>query len=900
VATGGATAPTFLFTDVEGSTRLWEAAPTSMRDDLADHDRLLTSAVGDHGGHVFKFRGDGIAAVFDHPADGVAAAVAAQRSIGAEQWRVGPLRVRMGLHSGDAQHRDGDWFGPTVNRAARLHDVAHGGQIVVSGRTATLVTDRLPAGITLLDLGEHRLRDLSEPEHIHQVVAPDLHDRFSPLRTEHHPSRGVPAPAGRLLGRSAEQERLDQLLRDHRTVTITGPPGGGKSRLAVELARDHRDHWPGGVWFCSLASLAPGASGAAGVAGRLADLLGSAVTDGGTPLDAVVGALSERRALVVLDGCDHVLADAATVASALRDRCHETAVLVTSRERLGIADEHLLDLPTLTDEDAITLFEERALAVRQDFDVRQHQGSVRSLIEHLDGLPLAIELAAARVRTHAPAEIDQLLREHVRVLRAPRKRGASESGDHQDLEAAISWSYDLLEADEQRAFRHLAVFAGSCTAVDLAARVDGEDAESCTDLLDGLVERSLLALAPPQDEDRTSRYRLLSTLRAFARRRLEEHPEGSSAWARHARLVSNATVAAAGRLCGPDEVRWVRELADRWEDVRAVMRRALDGGDLAVAMPIVASLTHHSTMRGVEVGDWADALLEVEGFWSRPEATIVGGLAGEIHIRRADFDGARRIGKAVLAHAGEDDPATWLTHSSLGMAAYASGDFDKGRAAQERMRAMAQAYTDVDPLAPAVAGYMTATVLSYAGRTSRALRYASDVADWARETLCPTIASMANVAEGRALLHENPVAARAALQRALELATSVDNRVLAAQTRWALAEVATADDPEGALRSLQDLLHTMQSERDNAQGQQTLLHSLAPLLSLGADEPALLAAAALDPSWGHTVLHQVARQRLAARTDEATWKGATARADQLGVAGVIAEVTLAIDGLLGA
>ena len=656
------------------------------------------------------------------------------------------------------------------------------------------------------------------------------------------------------------------------------------------------------MWFCSLASLAPGTPdgpGATGVAERLADLLGSAATDGATPLDAVVGALSERRALVVLDGCDHVLADAAFVAAALRDRCSQTAVLVTSRERLGITDEHLLDLPTLADDDAVALFQERALAVRQDFDAAEHEPAVRSLIAHLDGLPLAIELAAARVRTHEPADIDRLLREQVRVLRAPRRRGAAGAGEHQDLEAAISWSYDLLDPDEQRAFRHLGVFAGACTPADLAACVPELEPEDCTDLLDGLVERSLVALAPPRSDDRTSRYRLLTTLRAFARRRLEDDPSGAAAWSSHAQLVSDAVVAATARLCAPDEVRWVRALADQWEDVRAVVRRAIDDGDLDVAAPVVGSLVHHSTMRGVEVGEWADALTTHPDFWDHPAATVIGGLAGEIRIRRADFDGARATAKAVLDHAGADHPATWLTHSNLGMVAYVGGDFDAGRAAHDRMREAAAAYAEVDPLAPAVAGYMVATVLSYAGATRGALRFAADVAAVAEATLCPTIESMACVAEGRALVNEDPARARGPLERALDLAVSVDNRVLAAQTRWALAEVATADDPTGALRSLHELLRIMQSEDDNSQGQQTLLRSIGPLLSLGADGPAMLATAVLDtPTWETTVLHRVARQRLVGRADPAAWDAAVARATELGLRGVMVEVTAAIDHLL--
>ena len=545
-----------------------------MREDLAHHDHLLGSVVSAHGGQVFKSLGDGVAAVFERPVDGVVAAVEAQRALAAGTWGSGPLRVRMGLHCGEAEPRDGDWFGPTINRTARLHAVAHGGQIVVSATLAGFLDGSLPSDITLLDLGEHRLRDLVEPERIHQVTAPDLPARFRPLRTEHHPGRGVPAPAGRLLGRAVERRRLAELVHGHRLVTITGPPGAGKTRLAVELARDDHARWPGGTWFCSLSSLDPGSSGAGGVTGRLADLLGAAAVDGASPLDSVVGALADRRALVVLDGCDHVLDDAAEVAEALRAGCPGTAVLATSRGRLALDDEHLLDLPTLDEDTAVALFVARAAAVRAHFSLAEHEAAVRSLVRRLDGLPLAIELAAARVRTHAPDEIDRLVAAQQRVLHQPQRRaGQADGTGHHDIEVAISWSHDLLDEREQRVFRHLAVFAASFTAQDVARLLPELTPLVCTDVLDGLVDRSLLTVAPPRSHDRTSSYRLLGTLRSYAQHRLDEHTD-EDPWATWAEVLAARLEAAAGRLLGPDEARWVGEIAVLWDDLRAVHARA--------------------------------------------------------------------------------------------------------------------------------------------------------------------------------------------------------------------------------------------------------------------------------------------------------------------------------------
>ena len=443
------------------------------------------------------------------------------------------------------------------------------------------------------------------------------------------------------------------------------------------------------------------------------------------------------------------------------------------------------------------------------------------------------------------------------------------------------------------------MFAGAFTPADLALRVPDLDAEDCTDLLDSLVERSLVALAPPRSSDRTSRYRLLTTLRAYARRRLDDQPDAGDAWALHTALVVDAARAAAARLCGPDEVRWVQALADQWEDLRAGVRRAIAQADVVTLSSLLGALMHHSTMRGPEVGEWAEATSAMPGFWSQPDAATVAGIATEARIRRADFAGVLALGGRVLEELGEDHPATWLTHSSIALATLTQGDLPGGLAAQAKMRRTAHAHADVEPMAPAVAAYMTVTVQTYGGMTDQALKAAEEVAQVAFETGCPTIESMALLAEGRALVPRDPARSRTLLQRSLDLAISVSNPVLAAQARWTLAEVATTDDPEGALRVLRDLLHELHTVSNEAHGQQMLLRTIGPLLAVGADDLALLTTVALDtPAWDTTVLHRVAKQRVAERRDADAWQAAVDRAAELGPTGVRAEVTSGVDALL--
>jgi class 3 adenylate cyclase len=403
---------TFLFTDLEGSTRLWEAHPDGMRVALATHDAILRDAVEAHRGIVVKTTGDGFHAAFTTADDAVAAAIAAQLTLERQEWgETGRLRVRMGLHTGAASHRDGDYYGPSLNRAARLMSVAHGGQVVCSQATADLARDELPADVELVDLGEHRLRDLSRPERVFQVEAAGLDQDFARLRSLDSFPGNLPVQVTSFVGRDEELRSLAVALDDARLVTLTGVGGVGKTRLAIHAAADMLPAYPDGAWFCELA--------AAGDPDAVVQVVAAALgvqPHADLALDARLReSLRDQRVLVVLDNCEHVLNSVSALADGILRECPDVRILATSREPLEIAGEHVTRVRSLAvpepdvvvergdETDAMRLFVERARSAEPDFRVRLGEGSVvGEICRRLDGIPLAVELAAARVVSMSP------------------------------------------------------------------------------------------------------------------------------------------------------------------------------------------------------------------------------------------------------------------------------------------------------------------------------------------------------------------------------------------------------------------------------------------------------------------------------------------------------------------
>jgi predicted ATPase/class 3 adenylate cyclase len=594
---------TFLFTDIEGSTRLWQADETAMRSALSRHDQLLRKVIAEHDGEVFSAMGDGLAAAFGSASAAVSAALAAQRSLAPEPWPTAtPLRVRMGLHTGEAEWRDGDYFGTVVNRAARLMAIGHGGQVLCSSATAELVGD---AGISLIDLGEHRLRDLDRPMHVFQVGG----GSFPALRSLDRLPGNLPEQVTSFVGRQAEVAELVGLVGAHRLVTLTGAGGMGKTRLAVQVGAELAGGFGDGVWLVELAPVGDPAA----VADAVATALGVTPQAGSSVADSIAVALSGRHMLVVLDNCEHVLEAAAEVVETILARTRSVKVMATSREGLRAAGEQVWPVPSL-DVDAgvgsaaVELFVERAQAVAPGFGLGggDDAAAVIEICRRLDGMALAIELAAARMVSMNPAEVRDRLGDRFRLLSGPR-RGLAR---HQTLRQAVGWSYDLLDDDERTVLTRCAVFAGG---FDLAATVavvgpDSGDEYALLDVVDSFVRKSLVTAEQVSGH---TRYGLSETIRQFAEEQLAATGTIGEIRDRHARYFAKQTVAYWDIWDGPGQ-----RMALDWMDVefanlRAGFRWAADQGDLATAAAIAA----HTTMLALpleryEPVGWAEEILE--------------------------------------------------------------------------------------------------------------------------------------------------------------------------------------------------------------------------------------------------------------------------------------------------
>jgi predicted ATPase/DNA-binding SARP family transcriptional activator len=517
----------FLFTDIEASTRRWEGDQEAMARDLARHDQLLRGAVDTAGGHVFSHTGDGLCAAFSTAAAALEAAMAGQRTLLGEQWvGLAPLRVRMAVHAGAAQRSEGNYLGPSLNRTARLLALASGGQVLCSQAAAELARDKLPAGVTLTDLGEHRLADLSRPERVFQIAHPHLPSAFPPLRSPTAPRHNLPVSLTSFVGRERELEELDGLLGSGRLITVIGVGGAGKTRLALEVAARNLHRFPDGGWLVELGPVRDPGLIASEVAGALGMLTGSLSHGPGEIEEWLCQCLLPRHLLLVLDNCEHLVEAAAGVVRRLLTRCPGVTVLSTSREVLGLPGETTWTLPPLSlpgaevkgpeelaASDAVALFCARARAVQPGFGLSTaNAAAVAQICRRLDGIPLALELAAARMRVLGAQQVAERLDHRFLLL---TEGGRTAVGRHQTLRAAMDWSYQLLPPAEQAALRRLAVFPASfdleaAEAVVAPPAGDPGLGFPVLDLLFRLVEKSLVLV---QDRGDEARYRLLETVR---------------------------------------------------------------------------------------------------------------------------------------------------------------------------------------------------------------------------------------------------------------------------------------------------------------------------------------------------------------------------------------------------
>jgi predicted ATPase/class 3 adenylate cyclase len=528
---------TFLFTDIQGSTNLWEEHPDAMRLALARHDALLRKAVEDNEGVVFKTIGDAFCAAFATALEALRAALSAQQRFHAEVWPEPIiLKVRMALHTGAAEARDNDYFGQPLNRVARLLSAGYGGQTLLSQVTYDLVRDTLPPLTSLQDLGEHRLKDLARSEHFFQLNHPDLPHEFPPLKSLDNLTmpNNLPQQVTSFIGREKEIAGVQEALAKSRLLTLTGTGGSGKSRLALQAAADLLENYPDGVWLVELAPLADPLL----VAQTLANVLGVKEETGKPILTTLAEYLKVKKLLLLLDNCEHVLDAGARLADGLIRSCPTVQILATSREGLGIAGETTYRVPSLSLPDpkqtqtaeslsqfeAVQLFIARALQTQPHFAVtNQNAPALASICHRLDGIPLAIELAAARARSLSVEDINSKLDQRFRLLTGGSRTALPRQ---QTLRSLIDWSYDLLSTAEKTLLCRLSVFAGGWTLEAAEAVCSGGEVEAweTLDFLTSLYDKSLVVAEP---SGTTTRYRMLETVRQYARDRLLESGDGA-------------------------------------------------------------------------------------------------------------------------------------------------------------------------------------------------------------------------------------------------------------------------------------------------------------------------------------------------------------------------------------
>jgi predicted ATPase/class 3 adenylate cyclase len=680
-------AVTFLFSDIEGSTRLWEQHPETMRDALARHDELSQAAVTAHGGTVVKTMGDGLHAVFGEPGAAIRATVMLQRALRDPEATAGiALHVRCGLHLGVVQRRDNDFYGTAVNRAARIMRAAHGGQTVVSQAVADAIEACMPADASLRELGVVLLRGLDRPERVYQLLHPDLVQDFPPLRSLDTTPNNLPEQLTSFIGRDDDVAHVRQLLQSARLVTLLGPGGIGKTRLALQVAAEVLDQHPDGAWLVALDSI----TDAALVPQVVAQALG--VRQDGTTslLQALAAHVKTRRMLLVLDNCEHVLGACATMANALLRAAPDLRIVATSREPMRIAGEqtYLLSTLSLPDEHrqigiealaqfpAVALFLDRARLQQPGFALTaQNAAAVTAICRRIEGIPLAIELAAARVRVLSVEKIAERLQDRLQLLSGGSRLALPRQ---QTLRALIDWSYDLLTDVEKTMFQRLSVFAGGCTLEAAEEVCSGGivPLPDALDLLASLTEKSLVVFESPESP---ASYRCLQTIRDFAAEKLGQSSEEGAIRDRHVAFYVALAEEAQAKLLGPAQGDWCKRLDGELENLLAAHAWcAHDAATAQQGLRLVTAIRTYWVDRGLfELG--ARVLDEALGRAGAKASTLerARGLfaAGQIAFFRGRYGEARdrleenlALTRTLGSKPDQVSALAWLGHSAAAQA----------------------------------------------------------------------------------------------------------------------------------------------------------------------------------------------------------------------------------------
>jgi predicted ATPase/class 3 adenylate cyclase len=700
---------TFLFTDVEGSTSLWERKPKAMSEALSRHDEILRTVIEAHNGHVFKTVGDAFHATFSAAPDALEAALEAQRVLLHETWDLtGPLRVRMALHTGVAEERDEDYFGPTLNRVARLLSAGHGGQILLSLATTELVRDGLPDDSGLRDLGERRLKDLSSPERVFQITAPGLRSEFPPLKTLDIRRNNLPAQPTPLVGRERELEEVLALLRRSyvRLLTFTGPGGTGKTRLGLQAAAELTDEFEDGVFFVALSAVADPTL----VAPAITRTLGLTESGSQTAEELLEDYLHDRQVLLVLDNFEQVL-ESASLLDALLSAAPGLKVLATSRTALRLYGEHEFSVPPLslpdtgslppvehlTRYEAVRLFLDRARAIRPDFSLTEENApAVIEICSRLDGLPLAVELAAARIKLLSPQAMLSRLDNRLKLLTG----GARNLPERQrTLRNAIAWSYEMLDEGEETLFARLAVFSGGSTLEGIEAVCDprGDLAVDALEGVSSLLDKSLLRQEEGQGAE--PRFVMLETIREFALEKFEESDDSESIKHAHAEYFLAMAEQAEPKLWGQEDAAWLDLLEREHDNMRAALSRALEFESAEPALRLAGALRWFWNMGGYygEGRSWLEEALAKEGWdsaWAR--AKVLEGV-GWLANQQGDLDRAEATaeeGLKLSAEAGLGEVVAADFQNVLAYAATHRGEYERATKLLEKGLALHRAAKD--------------------------------------------------------------------------------------------------------------------------------------------------------------------------------------------------------------
>ena len=805
---------TFLFTDIEGSAKLWERQPEAMRSALARHDTLLRQAIEGSGGSVFKTVGDAFCAAFPTASQAVMAALRGQTVLTAERWQTEtPLSVRMALHTGQAAERDGDYFGPSLNRVARLLAIAHGGQTLLSQAAHQRCEADLPTDVTLRDMAAHRLKDLAQPEHVWQMCHPLLPADFPPLRSLQAFANNLPLQINSFVGRQAEMAQVRELLSSHRLLTLTGAGGTGKTRLSLQVAAELLEKYGDGVFLVELAAL----SGASLVPQAVAGALGVREEPGRSMTETLMEYLRSKSLLLLLDNCEHLIAACASLADTLLRSCARLQVLATSREALGVMGEKTWRVPPLAvptagdlplgekevasvllDYDGPHLFVERARLQRGDFVLdRGNVEAVAQVCARLDGIPLAIELAAARVRSLSVPEIVARLDKRFRLLTGGSRTALPRQ---QTLRALIDWSYDLLTGPEQTLWRRLSVFAGGWTleAAESVCAGEGIEEWEVLEFLMSLVDKSLVSA---DTEENSTRYRLLETIRQYGSDRLAEEGSEGVLQERHAAWFLALAEEADPLLVGPSQAEWLSRLETEHDNLRTALAWYVEQrGTGEAGLRLVGSLGRFWKARGhlSEGRQWLGRALErdrgmelVESMASPAKARALN-ASGILAFDQGEYALAGTFHEESLALRRQLEDQTGIAGSlnNLGNVAYCQGDY---RSAQALM--------------------------------AESLMLYRQIGDW--KGMADSLTNLGNVSYAQA----NHAAARASYEESLALYRQIKNQNGVGFSLNNLGSVAFCQGDYAQARSLYEESLTLQRQLMNPQGIVIALSNLGSVAS---------------------------------------------------------------------